>query len=64
MDKSGSGKESWIIRLDGLVSMSWSKFDGPVISVPDSKECHADRNFNEMCTFAIGGARHAGRNSF
>jgi hypothetical protein len=25
MDKSSSGKESWIIRLGGLVSMSWSK---------------------------------------
>ena len=25
MEKSGSGKESWTIRLDSLVSMSWSK---------------------------------------
>ena len=25
MEKSGSGKESWIIRLDSLVSMSWPK---------------------------------------
>jgi hypothetical protein len=49
MDESGSGKESWIMTR-------WScsdvvvKVDGLVVPVPGSKECHADRNSNEMYT--------------
>jgi hypothetical protein len=50
MDESSSGKESWIMRLDGLVSNVVAKVDGLVVLVPGSKECHADHNSNEMCT--------------